>query len=317
MRNPIDWVGLFFLGLGVGCLQIMLDKGKDLDWFESNVIIGLTITALIALTYFVIWNNFQQYKIVDFSFFKNRNFALGTLAITLGFLIYFASAVTIPLWLQTEQNYTPYWAGVAVAPIGLASFVLSTTIGKHMHRLDLRLWVILSFIFFALGFFYQANFTTQVSLWQIILARFYQGFGVAFFFLPLVQLSLGEVHKLRYASAAGLFHFIRILVGSGFGTSLTIEIWTRLEIFHHARLTEALTVYSATTNQFYDYLTNYSTTYTPDVINRILDSQVEQQAFMLSTNDLSWGGAWLFLCLIPLIFLCKPVTHSKEVVAAH
>src|SRR5205823_6209559 len=154
-------------------------------------IIALTVVALISLTYFVIWNHFQQYKIVDFSFFKSRNFALGTLSITLGFLIYFASAVTLPLWIQTQQNYTPFWAGVAIAPIGLASFVLSTTVGKHMHRFDLRLWVSLSFFLFSLGFFYQANFTTQVSLWQIMVARFYQGFGVAFFFLPLVQLSLG------------------------------------------------------------------------------------------------------------------------------
>src|SRR4029077_14690579 len=112
----------------------------------------------------------------------------------------------------------------------------------------------LSFVLFSLGFFYQANFTTQVSLWEIMLARFYQGFGVAFFFLPLVQLSLGEIEKHRYASAAGLFHFIRILVGSGFGTSLSIELWTRLEIFHHARLAESLTNFRQSTLQFYDNL---------------------------------------------------------------
>ena len=122
VRNPIDWVGLFLLALGVGCLQIMLDKGKDLDWFDSPLIITLTIVSGISLTYFAIWTYFQTHPIVDFSFFKNRNFAVRTVCITIGFLVYFGSTVTVPLWLQTEENYTPFWAGVAVAPIGIVPF---------------------------------------------------------------------------------------------------------------------------------------------------------------------------------------------------
>ena len=133
-----------------------------------------------------------------------------------------------------------------------------------------------------------------------------------------MQLSLGEIPKERYAAAAGLFNFIRILIGSGFGTSLSIELWTRLEIFHHARLTEALTVYSETTKEFYTTLGVYSTQFTPDVVNRVLDSQVEQQAYMLATNDLSWLGAWLYLLMIPVVFFCKPVAKQDEhVMVAH
>ena len=119
VRNPIDWIGLFFLSVGVGCLQVMLDKGKDSDWFESNAIIALTLISAISLTYFVVWTYFQPYPIVDFSFFRNRNFAFGTLAITIGYLVYFGSTVTVPLWLQTQQNYTAYWAGIAMAPSAL------------------------------------------------------------------------------------------------------------------------------------------------------------------------------------------------------
>lgn len=129
IRKPIDWVGMFLLATGVGCLQIMLDQGKDYDWFESNTIIVLTIISIVSLVYFIIWNHFQEHPIVDFSFFRNRNFALGTVAITFGFLVYFASTVTTPLWLQTEQGYTPYWAGIAVAPIGLAPFVFGSWSG--------------------------------------------------------------------------------------------------------------------------------------------------------------------------------------------
>lgn len=306
-RNPIDWVGLILLSVGVGCLQIMLDKGKDLDWFGSNTIIALTVIAIMALSYFCIWTSYQKFPIVDLSFFKNRNFAFGTLAITIGFLLYFATTVTMPLWLQTEQNYTPFWAGVAIAPIGIMPFLLSTTVGKNMQRIDLRLWTVLSFSIFAITFFYQANFTTQVDLRTIMWVRFFQGFGLAAFFLPLVQLSLGEIPKARYASASGLFHFIRILVGSGFGTSLSIQLWTHMEIFHHARLSEALTDFKPQVTQLYHELSSYSATFTDPVINRLLDLQVEQQAYLLAINDLSWLSAWMFIVMIPIIFLCKRV----------
>src|SRR5207302_1508787 len=106
-----------------------------------------------------------------------------------------------------------------------------------------------------------------------------------------------------------------VLIGSGFGTSLSIEAWTRLEIFHHARLTEALTAYSTLTQEFYANLSSASSAFTTDVVNRVLDSQVEQQAYMLSTNDISWLGAWLFILMIPLIFCCKRVNvpHTQAV----
>lgn len=317
VRNPIDWTGLFLLSIGVACLQIMLDKGKDLDWFESNIIIALTITSCISIAYFCIWNSYQKYPIVDFSFFKNRNFTFGTICITLGYLIYFGSTVTLPLWLQTEQNYTAYWAGIAVAPIGIIPFMLSTSVGKYMNLIDLRVLVSFSFFFFSLSFFYQANFTTEISLSTIMFTRFLQGFGVAIFFLPLVQLSLGEIPKEKYASASGLFNFIRILVGSGFGTSLSIQLWTRLEIFHHARLAESVTSYRPMTTEFYRYLKNYNPIFSSAVTDHIIDEQVEQQAFMLATNDLAWIGAWLFILMIPLLFLCKsvkPSNHAKEAI---
>lgn len=308
VRHPIDWKGLLLLTIGVACIQIMLDKGKDLDWFESNIIITLTSVSIISLIYFTIWNVYQKFPIVDFSFFKLRNFTIGTIAITVGYLLYFTSAVTIPLWLQTEQNYTPFWAGVAVAPVGIVSVFFSGLVGKYMGFFDLRKITALSFFFFSMSFFFQSTFTTEVDLKTIMLARFYQGFGIIFFFLPLVQISLSEVPIKQLPSATGLFHFIRILVGSGFGTSLAIELWTRLEIFHHARLSEAIIPKRYIVDQAYDIAKG----------NRaVLDRLVEQQAFMLSTNDLAWLAGWLFLAMIPMMFFCNKVKSSIKTSASH
>lgn len=316
IRNPIDWTGLILLSIGVSSMQVMLDKGKDLDWFESNVIISLTIISLIAIAYFFIWNRSQKYQIVDFSFFKNRNFLFGTLAITVGYLLYFGTTVTIPLWLQTQQGYTAYWAGIAVAPVGLAPFLLSTTVGKHLHRFDLRYVSACSFFIFAITFLYQTHFTTAISLEQIMWARFLQGFGLGIFFLPLVQIALSEIPPEKYASASGLFNFIRILIGSGFGTSLSIELWTRLEIFHHARLGEFITPYRTSVIQFYEKTQSQSPFFSFERTNEIVDQLIEQQAFMLSTNDLSLLGALLFFALMPLMFFCTKVKIKSTIHAA-
>lgn len=317
IRNPIDWTGLALLSLAVASLQIMLDKGKDLDWFESPVIITLTIVSAISFGYFCIWNLFQKYQIVDFSFFKNRNFTYGTICSTLGYLVYFGSTVTTPLWLQTQQNYTAYWAGIAVAPIGLVPLLLSTSVGKYMEQLDLRVLATLSFLLFAFGFFYQSHFTTEVNLGHIMFARFLQGFGVSLFFLPLVQLSLGEISQEKYASASGVFNFIRILVGSGFGTSLSIQLWSRLAIFHHARLSDAIVPSRSLVTDFYRGILNQG--HVSNVATVLIDKQVEQQAYMLATNDIIYLGAWMFILMIPLLFLCKNVKFSKDThhVAAH
>lgn len=308
VRNPIDWIGLFLLGTFVICMQIMLDRGKDLDWFESKTIIALTLISLISLIYFIFWTMYHKHPIVDFSFFKNRNFTFGTLAITVGYLIYFGSMVTFPLWLQTQQGYTAYWAGIAIAPIGIVSFFISPLVGKYMRFMDLRMVTTWSFIFFAIGFFYQMHFTTDVSLSKIMIARFLQGIGLPLFFLPLVQLSLGEIAPEKSASAAGIFNFIRILVGSGFGTSLSIYLWIRLEIFHHARLSEAVTAYNPLTS----IGGALDPALTAPVVTRLVDQQVEQQAFMLATNDLSYVAIFGALLSIPLLYLCKNVNKNKS-----
>jgi DHA2 family multidrug resistance protein len=308
-RNPIDWTGLTLLTIGVASLQIMFDKGKDLDWYESNVITALTIIAVIAIAYFIVWNFRTPYPIVDLTFLADRNFLFGTICITMGFLLYFCGTVILPLWLQTVQGYTAFWSGVAVAPVGVIPVIMSIPIGKNLHRFDLRYLISLSFLAFAISFFYQSNFTTEISLLDIMFARLIQGIGISLFFIPLVQLSLGNIPKARYASASGLYHFMRILIGSGFGTSLTVALWARLAIFHHGRIAEGITAYNPQIKQFYRQLDGI---FKHDVSTVIINQVTDQQAYMLATNDVSWLAAWIFIAMIPIPFLCRRVKSEKH-----
>ncbi len=184
-KQPIDIVGLILLILGIGCLQILLDKGNDLDWFNSHIIITLTIVSVVSLCFFVVWELTEREPIVDLTLFKIRNFTIGTLALSLGYLAFFANIVIFPLWLQTQENYTAPWAGLATAPIGVLSIILTPFVGYFLNKIDPRIFITIGFVVFAGVFFWCAlTYTSDISFAKLIFPRFFQGIGIACFFTP-------------------------------------------------------------------------------------------------------------------------------------
>ncbi|MFP5406801.1 MAG: DHA2 family efflux MFS transporter permease subunit, partial [Gammaproteobacteria bacterium] len=133
-KPRIDFVGLITLILGVGALQIMLDKGNELDWFNSSTIVTLVIVSAISLTIFLIWELTDREPIVDLRLFRHRNFAAGTLALVLAYSAFFSINLLVPLWLQDTLGYTSLWAGLATAPLGIIPVLLTFWIGKYATR---------------------------------------------------------------------------------------------------------------------------------------------------------------------------------------
>src|SRR5580698_2093813 len=156
-KLPIDMVGLGLLVVWVGALQVMLDTGKDADWFESTQIIVLTIVTVIGFAAFLIWELTEKYPIVDLSLFKGRNFALGTLAFCLGYAVFFANTLLMPLWLQTQIGYTATWAGLVAAPSGAIAVLLTPFAARMMARVDARIIATVAFLAFAASYFMRAN----------------------------------------------------------------------------------------------------------------------------------------------------------------
>lgn len=312
--HPIDFTGFVLLIVGVASLQIMLDKGNDLDWMNSNVIWALAIIAIIALSYFIAWNLYSPSPVVDFSFFRSPNFVIGTFLISIGFMIFFGSTVLLPLWLQTQMGYTAYKAGLATAPIGLLPIFLSPLLGKYLTAIDTRIWTILSFLVFSISFFWLSNFTPNIGIDQVAYVRLFQGIGVTFFFIPLVTISLAGIPPYSIASASGIFNFLRLLIGSGFGTAIFVTAWNRREVYHHSYLTETL---NHNPQAYIEYA---------DALNEVhleghragafVDNIITQQAYLLSSNDIYWICGWIFLLLIPLVFLCKPPQNQSKAVVA-
>lgn len=303
VQAPIDIVGLVLLIVGVGALQVMLDRGNDLDWFSSPLIVGLAITSALALVYFVVWEVYEHHPIVDLRLFRNRNFWVGTAVTSLGYMAFFGGVVIFPLWLQTDMGYTAEWAGFAAAPIGVLSVILSPLVGRNLHRVDLRLIATISFGIFALVSFWTARFNTDTDFWALVEPRFIQGAAMATFFIPMVSITLSQIPGAQMASAAGLSNFMRLLAGS-FGTSLSITLWDRRSAFHLSRLSEQFSSLNpAYSRQLGEWQAlGMSSRQAAGAIA----AAAHRQALLLATNDLFWMSAWMFLGLIVLVWIARP-----------
>lgn len=302
-RAPIDGVGLALLVIWVGSLQIMLDKGKDLDWFASTTIVVLALTALIAFAFFVVWELTAEHPVVDLSLFRMRNFSGGTIALSVGYGLYFGNLVLLPLWLQTQIGYTATDAGLVMAPVGFFAILLSPLTGKFLSRTDPRYIATAAFLTFALCFWMRSRYTTGVDEWSLMAPTFVQGIAMAGFFIPLVSITLSGLPGHRIPAASGPSNFVRIMCG-GIGTSIFQTAWDHRNNFHHAQLVEQANPYNPTFNQAVTQMGQLG--FTRDQAHGLINNMATQQAAQLGVNDLFYISAAIFVLLIALIWITKP-----------
>ncbi len=169
MRTKVDRVGLVALILGVGALQILLDKGNEEDWFNSIQIVMLAIVAVVSLLFFVIWELTDSQPIVNLQLFRHRNFRVGTLALIAAYSAFYATNVIMPLWLQRTLGYPPIWAGLAVAPMGILPLLLMPFMGKYAPRFNMRWLVCGAFILLATASYLRSGFVIDIDFQHIAL----------------------------------------------------------------------------------------------------------------------------------------------------
>jgi DHA2 family multidrug resistance protein len=313
-KVPVDGIGLGLLIVGVGCLQVMLDKGNELDWFSSNEIVTLTVIATIALVFFIVWELTDKHPVVDLTLFAQRNFAIGTIAITLGYLLFFSNAVIYPLWLQRMVGYTSTWAGLAIAPIGILPIVLSPVVGRTINKVDARVYVSIGFLVFGVVAYWTSHFNLQWDFEQLAMPRFVQGIGVAFFFVPLTAILLSKLPPQRIAAAAGLSNFLRML-GAGFGTSLSVTFWDRRQALHYSQLTESVTPYSHTTTDALNHMQALGLNQHSALA--YIAHDILNQAYTMSINDFYWISAIAFVVLMVIVWFARPPFISRGTGGAH
>jgi DHA2 family multidrug resistance protein len=234
----LDYIGIALLTLGIGALQVSLDRGQEDDWFGSRVITTLVIVATVCLVSLVIWEWFQKSPLIDVRMFKNFNFASASLMLfTLGILL-FSALVLMPQFLQTLLGYTSELAGLALSAGGLVLLFEMPIMGQLTTKVQAR--YLIAFGWFALSiamFFSTRRIDLQLSFHAAVWLRIAQVIGLGFLFVPITLVAYVGIPPEKNNAVAGIANFMRNM-GSSVGTSLVTTMIARRSQFHQARLVQ-------------------------------------------------------------------------------
>jgi DHA2 family multidrug resistance protein len=314
VKLPIDGLGLVLLVLGVGSLQFMLDNGNEKDWFNSDIIIAAGVMSLLCLTFLIAWELTERHPVIDLHLFERRNFRVGSIIIAVAYFGFSGVNIIFPLWLQTAVGYTATWSGLAVAPVGLLTLIISPFVGKNLHRMNIRLAVSFAFLVFGSVIFWTATLNETATFSQFATPRFVQGIGLSFYFLPLNQMLLSGIPPSELASASGLSNFMRTMAGST-STAVTVFLWNRRTDYHHAVLSEHI---RSSAGAWSDYQSRLAAQgISGDHALQYVDQVISTQALNLGVNDVFYLMGTLFFLLIPFVWLAKPPFAGRGADAAH
>jgi MFS transporter, DHA2 family, multidrug resistance protein len=295
-RRPVDFVGLILLITFVGALQIMLDKGKELDWFDSPVIVTLAVVAAIGFASFLIWELTDNHPIVDLRVFRHRGFTGAVITIAITFGTFFATIIIGPLWLQTNMGYTATWAGLTTALGGVLAVFMSPIVPRLMRFMDARALVSFGVAGLAVVALMRTHFASNADYWAIAFTYLAQGYAMPFFFVPTTQIALSSVLPSETASAAGLSNFLRT-TSAAFSGAIVLTFWDNAGTRNHSDIAGSL--HDAAQTQ----ATLVHQGLSPAQALGQLDALVQGQAVMLATNQMFFGMVLTFLLAACVVWL--------------
>ena len=310
VKAPIDIVGLILLIVFVGALQIMLDIGKDHDWFASVEIRALAAIALIGFLAFLMWELTDANPIVDLRVFRHRGFTASVFTLSLGYGSMFGANVLTPLWLQSYMGYTSTWAGMTTAWSGVCAVLVAPIAGMLMgKKLDPRRLVFAGLAWIAFVTFLRTGLSNDVTYWQIAVPLVLMGIGLPLFFVPLTALALGSVEERETASGAGLQNFLRTMSGA-ITTSLVTTAWDDKTTYAHAELA-GLTDRNGETVR-----TLTGSGFSHDAAVSQINNMVQSQSVMIATNQLMMVVALAFLLAAFVIWLAPKPSRAVDMTQA-
>jgi len=308
--------------IGIGALQIMLDKGQQEDWFSSNFIRTLAIFTVLGIGG-LIWRELTtDHPIVDLTIFKNRTYATGTFLMTvLGFVLY-GSTVLLPLLMQTLLGYPAFDAGVATMPRGLASFLIMPLVGVLISRLEPRLMLAFGIALSTFSLYRFAHLSLNAGYWDFFWPMLMQGAAMGFVFIPLTTLTNGDVPKERMGNATSLFNLMRN-IGASIGISMTSTMLARRSQIHINELGANVTSFSQQMREMYQGIVSGLASAGSDPATAARQGygaiwgMLQQQAMMVTFNDVFMFLAYMFAAMLPLIMIMKRPKPGAAPVMAH
>jgi DHA2 family multidrug resistance protein len=322
-KMKVDYWGLALLAVGLGALQVVLDKGQQDNWFDTSYIVLLTAIAVICISLFIIVELFYaEHPIVDLRTFRNRSFRIGNAVMFFGFFNLFASIVLLPIYLQTLMGYTSYLSGVVLGPGGIATLISLPIAGYLVTKVNPKMLLTFGMIVNAYATYLMSNFTLTADFATVIWPRVVLGIGMGFFFIPLTTLTMSGIPKEEMGNASSIYNLLRNLGGS-FGVAFVTTILARRAQFHQNRLVEQVTPfdpnYQMTMQQNMQYL------HARGVPDAQLESgslamiyqELLRQASMMSFNDAFLLTCGIMLLMLPLIQFMKRPKGAAGLVDLH
>lgn len=304
-----DMFGFGVLALGVGALQLLLDRGADNGWFtatETWIELGLVITGFWV---FIVHSLTAEQPFIDLRIFKDLNFSLGALFMFVVGITLFSGLALLPPLLQNLMGYPVIFSSVIMAPRGIATMLSMMIVGRLSGKVDARILMLFGTAFMAYSLYAMTSFNLQMDSWPVIWTGMLQGFGMGFVFVPLSTMAFATIAPKFRADATAMFALVRNM-GQGVGISIVTAVLASMMQVNHEELASRLTATSqAVTNQMPSLLTGNAQ------IVSIINGLVTQQAAMLSYLDDFWLMMLLSLSAIPLILMLrgpkKPPANAK------
>ena len=306
----VDFIGLGLLALGLGALQVVLDKGQRDDWFGSHFIVIMTTISVLALIAVGFWEWHHKNPIIDLHLFKDRSFAVGNMMMFMVGFALLSSTVLIPQFVQELLGYTAERAGLALMPGGLAIIMCMPLVGYLLGHTDARKLLFFGFTVLALSLFHMTGFDTAIDFRSVATARVFQAMGLAFLFVPINTVSYAFLPPGKNNAASGLINLARN-VGGSVGISFVITMLARRTQVHQTNLTHNLTAGSGQYQAMISNATHILQAHGSNAAEAarqaqgLVASTLNQQATMLAYIDNFWMLGLAASCMIPLVFLMK------------
>ena len=323
VRRRVDFMGLGFIAVGLGSLQVVLDKGQRDDWFGSHFIVTFTVLTVVGIVGAVVWEYFHPDPIVDIRlFFQNRTFAIASFMMFMLGLALYGSTVLIPQLLQTLLGYTAATAGMVLSPGGVVVLLLMPIVGIAVGKLDARYLIAFGFAASAAGLYYMTGLNLNMSYGVAVRYRAIYSIGLAFLFVPINTMSYVGIPREKNNQVSGMTNLFRNIGGS-VGISLVETLLAQRSQFHQDRLIGNFSNYSATFRSSVQGLVSTLVargTSPPDAMQQAYGQMfgiVQQQAGVLAYIDTIWFFAIVCAVMIPFAFLMKKNRPGAGPAGAH
>jgi MFS transporter, DHA2 family, multidrug resistance protein len=309
-EGGIDYWGIGYLALGIGALQIMLDKGQEEDWFASHFILILGILCVVGFVFFLVRELVTDHPVVQLRIFKNRTYATGVFLMTvLGFVLY-GSTVLLPLWLQTLMGYSALEAGMAMLPRGLGSFLFMPIVGILMGKIEARKLLAAGLIIASFSIYQLSNLNLNAGYWDIFWPQLLQGCSMGLLFVPLTTITNGLIPKEQMGNATSLFNLMRN-IGASIGIASVTTISSRHAQVHINTLGANVTPYNPLAQSMMAQMKAAFMARGMDAATASkqaaagLFGMVQRQAAMMGYIDVFFLLSIMFAVCLPLIFIMK------------